>query len=482
METDFIKKMYEFRVTNPQYFLTYGNIINNAVIDHIHQRQDASFSNPLLGYACLDENGWNNPAVAELKHRSFLNALNSDQTDKYKFNKWVLSSFERVSINCISWFGSEFAKFNGDVGIDEEQWLSVDKPKEIGKINAIFGEALCSHFAFFTQRQHMDSTDILQQYENILYPERKTCLVTGGAGFIGSNLVDTLLNEGHRVVVIDNESSDAHDQFYWNSNAINYKYDICNYSECETVFAKHKFDYVFHIAAEARIQPCIINPLKAVQANVVGTANMLELSRKFNVKRFMYSSTSSAYGLKNSCPLSEDMSNDCLNPYSVSKVSGEELCKMYSSLYNLETVIFRYFNVYGERQPLKGQYAPVIGIFQRQKKNNEPLTIVGDGEQRRDFTHVLDVVKANILAATKKFDEWQTDNTKNYFYNFGQIYNVGTGKNYSVNEIANMIGGPTTNIPARAGEARVTLANISKIKNHIGWTPAVNLKEWLQKN
>jgi UDP-glucose 4-epimerase len=299
------------------------------------------------------------------------------------------------------------------------------------------------------------------------------CLVTGGAGFIGSNLVDSLLSKGHEVAVIDNESSDAHDQFYWNDKAKNYKYDVQDYILCSDVFNKFKPEYVFHIAAEARIQPCILDPLKAVETNVVGTATILELSRKYGVKRFMYSSTSSAYGLKNDPPLLEDMPNDCLNPYSVSKVGGEDLCKMYSSLYNLETVIFRYFNVYGERQPIKGQYAPVIGIFQRQKRNREKLTIVGDGEQRRDFTHVSDVVNANILAAFKEFDK---------DYTFGQRYNVGTGINYSVNEIAIMIGGETTKIPARPGEARITLANNDKIKDHIGWNPTVNLQEWIAAN
>ena len=225
------------------------------------------------------------------------------------------------------------------------------------------------------------------------------CLVTGGAGFIGSNLVDKLLVEGNEVVVIDNESSEAHDQFYWNKNSINYKYDICDYDNCKTIFETHKPEVVFHLAAEARIQPCINNPVKAVHTNVLGTANILELSRKFNTKRVIYSSTSSSYGLKNNSPLNENMIPDCLNAYSVSKVSGEELCKMYSKLYGLETVIFRYFNVYGERQPLKGQYAPVIGIFLRQFKNNEPMTIIGDGSQRRDFTHVSDVVDANIKAS-----------------------------------------------------------------------------------
>jgi UDP-glucose 4-epimerase len=307
-------------------------------------------------------------------------------------------------------------------------------------------------------------------------------LVTGGAGFIGSNLVDKLVNNGHNVTVIDNESSDAHDQFYWNDKATNYKYNICDYVMCSDVFKRNKPDVVFHLAAEARIQPCIEDPLKAVESNMVGTATMLELSRKHGVKRFVYSSTSSAYGLKNVPPLKEDMPNDCLNPYSVSKTGGEELCKMYTKLYNLETVIFRYFNVYGERQPLKGQYAPVIGIFQRQKRAGEAMTIVGDGEQRRDFTHVSDVVNANVMAATKKFDEWQVNGTENRIYQFGQTYNVGTGKNYSINEIAKLIGGDTVNTPPRLGESRVTLADISKIQRELGWKPSVSLEAWLQNN
>lgn len=307
-------------------------------------------------------------------------------------------------------------------------------------------------------------------------------LVTGGAGFIGSNLVDRLIADGHDVTVIDNESSDAHDQFYWNNKANNYKYNICDYTMCSQVFKRHKPDVVCHIAAEARIQPCIEDPLKAVEANVLGTATVLELSRKYGIKRLVYSSTSAAYGLKNNPPLKEDMPNDCLNPYSVSKTGGEELCKMYSKLYGLETVIFRYFNVYGERQPLKGQYAPVIGIFQRQNKNKEALTIVGDGEQRRDFTHVSDVVEANILASTKIFDKWQVNGNEQKLYEFGQIYNIGTGKNYSINEIAKMISNNVIYISPRPGESRITLADNSKAQNELGWNPKVILEKWLKEN
>lgn len=291
-------------------------------------------------------------------------------------------------------------------------------------------------------------------------------LVTGGAGFIGSNLVDRLLEIGHEVVVIDNEYSDVHEQFYWNPNAQNYKYDIRDYENTRPLY--EGVDYVFHIAAEARIQPAILNPIQAVSINSVGTCTVLQCSREAKVKRVMYSSTSSAYGM-NIFPNVETQPDDCLNPYSVSKVNGEKLCKMYTQLYGLPTIIFRYFNVYGERQPLKGQYAPVVGIFLRQKNAGEPLTIVGDGEQRRDFTHVSDVVNANVLAATKEVS----------LESFGQVYNVGTGINHSVNEIAKMISDNTINIPPRLGESRITLANNKKLSTTFDWEPKVSLNDWV---
>jgi UDP-glucose 4-epimerase len=187
------------------------------------------------------------------------------------------------------------------------------------------------------------------------------------------------------------------------------------------------------------------------------------------VKKVVYSSTSSGYGF-NEPPNHENQSDDCLNPYSVSKVAGEKLCKMYNDLFGLKTIIFRYFNVYGERSPIRGQYAPVIGIFLRQRKDSEPLTIVGDGEQRRDFTHVSDVVQANIFAATKDIDD--------DFY--GELYNVGNGINYSINEIANAISENQINIPARIGESRTTLANNGKLRTIFGWIPQVNLMDWVE--
>ena len=296
----------------------------------------------------------------------------------------------------------------------------------------------------------------------------KKVIVTGGAGFIGSNLVDKLISLGNEVIVIDNESSDAHESFYWNSKAKNYKYDICDYDKIRPLFKD--VELVFHLAAEARIQPTLLNPILAAKSNFLGTCIILQCAKEAKVKRVIYSSTSSAYGLKNPIPNVETMPKDCLNPYSVTKTGGEELCKMYTDLFGLETVTFRYFNVYGERQPIRGQYAPVIGIFLRQRKNNEKMTIVGDGEQKRDFTHVYDVVNANILASN-------LDNKKVV----GELFNIGTGENYSILEIKDLIGKDYTHIPPRPGEARVTLANINKSRNLLDWDPKIKLEKWIKK-
>ena len=291
-------------------------------------------------------------------------------------------------------------------------------------------------------------------------------LVTGGAGFIGSNLVDKLLEMDHEVVVIDNQSAECNEQFYWNSKANNHRLDICNYESTRSLY--DGIDFVFHLAAESRLQPAILNPIEAVTKNVVGTCTVLQCAREAGVKSVIYSSTSSAYGL-NKYPNYETDPNDCLNPYSVSKVAGEELCKMYTNLYGLKTIIFRYFNVYGERSPTTGQYAPVIGIFLRQKNANEPLTIVGDGSQRRDFVHVHDVVNANILAALTNIpDEY-----------YGQVYNIGSGENISILEIAKIISDNYVHIPPRDGEAKTTLSCIHKAKTLLNWQPNVKLLEWI---
>ena len=291
-------------------------------------------------------------------------------------------------------------------------------------------------------------------------------IVTGGAGFIGSHIVEKLKQLDHMVVVIDNEYSD-NDNFHWRKDTLNVNIDITDYKALKQ--ACTGADYIFHLAAEARIGPAIENPVNAVNINTIGTCNVLQCAREVGAKKVLYSSTSSGYGL-NEAPNIETQPDDCLNPYSVSKIAGEKLCKMYTDLYGLNTIIFRYFNVFGERAPRKGQYAPVTGIFLRQKAAGEPLTIVGDGEQRRDYIYVKDVANANVMAAISNPDDDA----------YGQVYNVGSGKNYSVNEIASFISDDTINIPPRIGEARNSLANIDKIQKTFAWKPEVDVEQWIK--
>lgn len=295
------------------------------------------------------------------------------------------------------------------------------------------------------------------------------CLVTGGAGFIGSNCVDRLKELGHDVVVVDNECATENDNFYWRDDTENHKTNILDYDELAPLF--EGVDHVFHFAAESRIQPSIIDPRYAINVNVTGTTNVCQAAREANVKRVMYSGTSASYGLINEPPLREDMPTDCLNPYSVGKVGGEEVCKMYTRLFGLETVRFRYFNVYGERSPTKGQYAPVVGLFFQQKMKQDPMTIVGDGTRRRDYIHVSDIVEANIMAATCMDPRC-----------VGELFNLGNGKNYSVLDLVKMIGGPFVHVDDREGEAEITLADNSKARDILGWDPVVRLEQWINDN
>jgi len=294
----------------------------------------------------------------------------------------------------------------------------------------------------------------------------KKCIVTGAAGFIGSHVCDYLLEQGHEVIGIDNQSAN-NEKFHWNKKVKASLSDVCDYETIRPLF--EGVDYVFHLAAESRLQPAINNPIEAVQKNCVGTTVALQCAREAGVKRFIYSSTSSGYG-NNPYPNVETQPDDCLNPYSASKVSAEKFCKMYYNLYGLKTVSLRYFNVFGERSPTVGQYAPVIGIFQKQKDAGTPLTVVGDGTQRRDFIYVGDVARANYLAATADLDGY-----------FGQVFNVGSGKNYSVNEIADAISDNQIFIPERKGEMDTTIANIDKIGEIIGWKPEVDVIDWIKK-
>lgn len=293
-------------------------------------------------------------------------------------------------------------------------------------------------------------------------------LVTGAHGFIGSHITDELIRLGHQVVAVDNHSAISNDRFYVNDKSDSFVEDICNYDFMSELFEKYKFDYVFHLAAIARIQIGISSPVETANTNYVGTQVLLDLSKKHGIKKFIFSSTSSSYGLKNEIPLNEDMETDCLTPYSVAKVASEKLCQTYFKTFDLPTISLRYFNVYGEREPIKGEYAPVVGLFLRQKKNGESLTIVGDGLQTRDFTYIKDAVEANILA----MDSASSAD--------GSVLNIGTGKNYSILEIAEIISDNLTYIPPRVGESRNTQADISKAKKILGYKPKYNLIEYIK--
>jgi UDP-glucose 4-epimerase len=290
------------------------------------------------------------------------------------------------------------------------------------------------------------------------------CLVTGGAGFIGSNLVDELVRRGDEVIVIDNLSTGKKE--YINSKAEFHQLDIRDLAKIKPLFTG--VDFVFHLAAFPRVQPSIEDPVKANDINLNGTLNVLVAARDAKVKKVVYSASSSAYGMQEKMPLREDMPPQPLSPYGLQKYVGELYGCLFSKIYGLPTVSLRYFNVYGPRQALEGAYCLVMGIFVRQRLAGKPMTIVGDGEQRRDFTSVVDVVRANILA---------TESDK---VGQGEVINIGRGKNYSVNELARMIGGPTALIPSRI-EPKESLADNSLAKKLLGWQPTMDLPDWLEE-
>lgn len=299
--------------------------------------------------------------------------------------------------------------------------------------------------------------------------------VIGGAGFIGSNLVDELLVSGMEVTVLDNFSEGKVENLarWRGSDMIEVVRGDIRDRDLVRRVCDHKA-WVFHLAAMSRIQPSITDPHLAFEENVMGTVNVLEGCRLGGVKRLVYSASSSAYGDKNAhLPLSgkgltEDLPCDFGSPYSLSKHFGEEAVDLYQKLYGLSTVSLRYFNVYGPRHQETGSYATVIAIFRKQKRLGIPLTVVGDGEQRRDFTFVGDVVRANMMAAM----------------NLGVhgTINIGTGKNYSINEVAALAapGHPVEFIPPRVGEYRATLADVGRAWESLGWKPQVPLADGLK--
>ena len=289
-------------------------------------------------------------------------------------------------------------------------------------------------------------------------------LVTGGAGFIGSHLVDRLLGEGHHVTVLDNlitgrlaNLSNHKD----NPNLIIHQKSVTDGPTIAFLF--EGIDWVFHLAALADIVPSIQKPLDYHQANVDGTAIVLEAARRANVKRFIYAASSSCYGIPDYYPTSENAPIRPMYPYALTKNLGEQYVTHWNQTYKMPTVSLRLFNVYGPRSRTTGAYGAVFGVFLAQKLAGKPLTVVGDGEQTRDFTFVTDVVAAFVTAAESKLS--------------GEIFNVGSGNTYSINRLVKLLGGEVVYVPKRPGEPNCTFADISKISREMGWQPSVSFEE-----
>ena len=293
-------------------------------------------------------------------------------------------------------------------------------------------------------------------------------LVTGGAGFIGSHLVDRLLSENHSVIVIDNFSTGRPQnlaQHKRNRNLQVVHQDISDLDKIKKYF--FGVDIVFHFAALADVVPSIVNPAKYFKSNVDGTFAVAEASRLANVKKLVYTASSSCYGLATVLPTPETAPIDTQYPYALSKYLGEEIVLNWGKVYKLEVVSLRLFNVYGPRSRSSGTYGAVFGVFLAQKLNHKPFTVVGDGNQSRDFVYVTDVVDAFLKAGSSQVKD--------------EIFNVGSGNPQSINKLAGLLEGEIIHIPKRPGEPNCTWAEISKIKSKLGWQPKVSFEEGVKE-
>ena len=289
----------------------------------------------------------------------------------------------------------------------------------------------------------------------------KKAIVTGGAGFIGSNLVDRLIDMGVEVHVIDNLSTGKAENV--NPKAIFHKLDISTIEHPQWNWKDA--DVIFHLAAMARVQPSIDSPIPYHDSNVTGTLKMLQVAKALRISKFVFSSSSSVYG-NASVPTSESHKLNPMSPYALHKLIGEQYCTLWSKLYGIDTVSLRYFNVYGNRMSLDGAYRLAIPIFASQIKEGIPCAINNDGNQRRDYTYVEDVINANILAATSSI-----------IFN-GEAYNVGNGNNVSINEVVDMMGGEKS-YGNKVIEPFETLSSYAKIDLDLEWKPTGDLKKWI---
>jgi len=292
-------------------------------------------------------------------------------------------------------------------------------------------------------------------------------LVTGGAGFIGSHLVERLLEDGHEVIVLDNLSSGRMENLESVKNQQRLtvrRVDISNYGEIEPLF--RGVDWVFHLAALADIVPSIQHPLKYHRSNVDGTFAVLEAARSAAVGRLVYAASSSCYGIPDEFPTPETAPIRPMYPYALTKYLGEQYVLHWNKVYKLPCVSLRLFNVYGPRSRTTGAYGAVFGVFLAQKLAGKPFTVVGEGTQTRDFTFVTDVVDAFVCVAESAID--------------GEVLNVGSGNTYSVNHLVSLLGGDVVHIPKRPGEPDCTFADTRKISQMLGWKPRVSFEDGVQ--
>jgi UDP-glucose 4-epimerase len=291
-------------------------------------------------------------------------------------------------------------------------------------------------------------------------------IVTGGAGFIGSHLVDKLLEMGHEVIVFDNFSTGRRE----NLSHVEGRVELieCDLSvKGDWMKEFDQVDWVFHLASLADIVPSIQNPESYFRSNVDATFYVLEASRNANIKKFVYSASSSCYGIPDNYPTPEGSDIRPQYPYALAKRMGEELVEHWAQLYNLPAISLRFFNVYGTRSRTSGTYGAVFGVFLAQKLANKPYTVVGDGNQTRDFTYVSDIVSALVVSAQSN--------------KVNKIYNVGSDKTVSINSIVELLGGDKVHIPKRPGEPDCTYADITKIKDELGWKPTISIEDGVNK-
>lgn len=290
-------------------------------------------------------------------------------------------------------------------------------------------------------------------------------LVTGGAGFIGSHLVDKLIEKGHRVIVIDNLSTGKKENL--NPEADFHNLDVCDFDKIKPLFKD--IDYVFHLAAIPRAPISVEDPITTSKVNILGTVNVFKASADAKVKRIVFASSSAVYGNQKILPLKEDMQPAPISPYALQKLVGEQFAKLFVQLYQIPIISLRYFSCYGPRNDPDGEYSLVIGKFLKQKSQGKPLTIFGDGKQTRGFCYVDDVVEANIKAM------------KNERLKGGKVINISSEKSYSINYLADLIGGEVQYLPPRPGDVLHTKADVSLAKDFLDWKAKVSFIEGVKK-